>query len=670
MKKNLLLAISFGITVVSFSQNKMFHQADKYVLKNSRQTEATSVKEGYSVPLKSNKKLSHLPGANSAQALTIIGLGQAGNAFGIAFGGRTFLWADPILNAITFSHRSNPTVTGDPSNGFLRYDYSKDGGATWMNDQGPSYISGNSNKPPFANARYPQGLLYNPVGNNIADSAYFTYFAPSLASINGSGTDGGWGGHVHGTVQVSGNLANTQKEDLSTRFLIPDGFTLTKTGVVYNTDNAYDDASMTNPVGYKDTIIISKGIWDASSRDFDYSVSKLVAPVSRDNHNRPNIGSGNRVAFADDGNTGYITFLGHNDQSFSTVETDSVYYLIVYKTTNGGTSWTGPINVTLDNIKPLLPKIPSTKFAAGFEQDAIVDMNGNLHVIMPISPELSQAFSISNQAGTWGLFDIYTTDKGTSWFAKRLAFPETLVGTFGVSATDVANPSISEYNRGQISRSWDGSKLFFVWFDTDTTQFAPTDPSHANEYPSAFVMGYDVVRNKWTDSISTANTVPYAMNMGCASYYVFGTAGTYTVPIAFQEFSSDDVTKTGTNVIFQYVDGLSFVDSDFKNAGNEVQLMVPMGINELNALEGVSVSQNYPNPFNGKASFTITLSKPNTLSVEIVNTIGQQVAVIDAKTYATGSHTISLDATHLNTGVYFYTVKGAEGSVTKRMIIQ
>lgn len=673
MKKQLLLISAMAIASLAIAQSAN-DQADKYILKNNRHPEFI-FDEDYSKDesIKSTKKKPSSQHSISGEKVILLGTGP--NAFGTAFGGRTYLWADPSINSITFSHRSDFKLLGDPSSGFLRYDYSIDGGSTWAIDQGPSYASNNQFIAPFADARYPQGILFNPPGNTDRDSAFFTYFAPTLTSTNGASTgQGAWGGHVFGTRQLSqdntSGLPGTRKELLSNRYTIPDCFTLTKTGILYNTDAASDQAAKPVVVGYTDTIIISKGVWNVSKRDFDYTLSYLRAPVSLDNKGRRDYVGDHRIAFADDGQTGYVILLGHSDYK---LESDSVYHLIVYKTTNGGTNWSAPINVSMDGAKPLLPTaVPSNpnKFTTGFELDAVVDKNNNLHVVLPISPMVGKGWSISTKGGTWGIFDVYTTDGGTNWKAKLLGNPQTLVGTFGVSATDASNPTITEYNRCQASRTLAGDKLFFSWFDTDTINYAPLDQNHANMHPNAFVVGYDVTANKWTNQLSTAGTLASdVITFGCASYYVFGNTGTYTFPLVYVELTGDE-TKTGLPVQYIYLDGFTLKDVDFTITDNSVPLNLLTSINAIKENHGVSVSPNFPNPFNNNTSFKLTLDKSANVMVEVFNTIGQKVTGIDTKTYSAGEHTVTIDGSDLTPGVYFYTVRANDASITQRMMVK
>nr|NQU90470.1 hypothetical protein [Bacteroidota bacterium] len=119
-----------------------------------------------------------------------IEIGQSGNAFGFAYMRTTYLWAVNDINSISFIHR----MTGQPGTGYLAYDVSMDGGQTWaINNQVYNPTLTNA-----FNARYPQGMLYNPEGNTDPNNAYFNYFAPTLDNSNPAGANT-WGGYCWGS---------------------------------------------------------------------------------------------------------------------------------------------------------------------------------------------------------------------------------------------------------------------------------------------------------------------------------------------------------------------------------------------------------------------------------------------------------------------------------------
>jgi xylan 1,4-beta-xylosidase len=83
------------------------------------------------------------------------------------------------------------------------------------------------------------------------------------------------------------------------------------------------------------------------------------------------------------------------------------------------------------------------------------------------------------------------------------------------------------------------------------------------------------------------------------------------------------------------------------------------------------LEQNYPNPFS--LSTTIRFGIPNNsfVSLKVYNILGQEVAVLAEKEYSAGVHSVTFDASHLASGMYFYKIKAKDTDVkvTKKMIL-
>jgi hypothetical protein len=83
-----------------------------------------------------------------------------------------------------------------------------------------------------------------------------------------------------------------------------------------------------------------------------------------------------------------------------------------------------------------------------------------------------------------------------------------------------------------------------------------------------------------------------------------------------------------------------------------------------------NVSNNYPNPFSGSTSFDMNLNSSANVVVTITNLLGQQVKEAVNATYTAGAHTIKIDASNLNAGVYFYNVNAGGYVMTNKMIVK
>lgn len=76
----------------------------------------------------------------------------------------------------------------------------------------------------------------------------------------------------------------------------------------------------------------------------------------------------------------------------------------------------------------------------------------------------------------------------------------------------------------------------------------------------------------------------------------------------------------------------------------------------------------YPNPFAETATIQVNLESSATVTVEVMNSIGQIVSRVDYGTLA-GNQNLTLDGTKLNSGVYFVHVRIGDVLSTKRVTI-
>jgi Secretion system C-terminal sorting domain len=94
-------------------------------------------------------------------------------------------------------------------------------------------------------------------------------------------------------------------------------------------------------------------------------------------------------------------------------------------------------------------------------------------------------------------------------------------------------------------------------------------------------------------------------------------------------------------------------------------------VNDKNIIPAkFSLEQNYPNPFNPSTKIQYNLPENSFVSLKVYNSIGQEVASLVNTVVPAGSHEITLDASKLNSGVYFYTLKaGSDFVQTRKMIL-
>jgi Secretion system C-terminal sorting domain len=100
----------------------------------------------------------------------------------------------------------------------------------------------------------------------------------------------------------------------------------------------------------------------------------------------------------------------------------------------------------------------------------------------------------------------------------------------------------------------------------------------------------------------------------------------------------------------------------------------PVGVednfNPASLPERFSLHQNYPNPFNPSTTIRFDVSDNSPVSISIYNVVGQLVTkLVDGRTFAPGTYSVTWDATKLSSGVYFYELKTKSVHQTMKMLL-
>lgn len=107
------------------------------------------------------------------------------------------------------------------------------------------------------------------------------------------------------------------------------------------------------------------------------------------------------------------------------------------------------------------------------------------------------------------------------------------------------------------------------------------------------------------------------------------------------------------------------------NIDNLQILGVPQGqIKNESLVASVYLEQNYPNPFNPTTSINFYLNNSNKVELSIYNTKGEMIQTLVKGFKKEGTHTVQFDASNLNSGVYYYTLKAADKAETRKMILK
>jgi hypothetical protein len=106
-------------------------------------------------------------------------------------------------------------------------------------------------------------------------------------------------------------------------------------------------------------------------------------------------------------------------------------------------------------------------------------------------------------------------------------------------------------------------------------------------------------------------------------------------------------------------DGLSVYKNDLVTAIDE-QATAPVAF---------ALLQNYPNPFNPTTTIGIQLPERSFVTLEVINLLGQRVAVLVNQQLPAGAYTVPFNSAALPSGLYFYRLQANDFSAVRKMML-
>jgi len=648
MKKILLFVLVFGMVYTVTAQTRHAistkRPTQEYLMEPPTVTSSTVVAD-------QNESFTVTENGRSA---TFVHIGNTGNSYGIYGNPRTYVWADPTINSVVFTHR----MTGGTEvqgNSRIAYDVSTDGGATWANNT-QVYTPLGEGRYAEAAGRYPQGAIINPEGNTDPANAFYTYFICTLDNTNNN-----WGGYAYGinalteTATPSPTQTNLTSEDGYWR-LIPNAFHITQQGDAWYVDG--NEQHNGTEYVYTGDLILGHGGLNDDNTDVEYVEELLSFQEEGEGINDV------KIAFAPDGQTGYICIMS---QSTGDPVPFTGFHPVLLKTTDGGGSWSEPIEVQFggeDGIESLKNYFSDTAIAGtdgydegfdrnevwynmGFSIDLAVDGQGNPYITGLIT--VATADGWYPYEGLMAQWNLYSPDGGTTWEADALWNNKWFQADIGAISTD---------NRSYVSSTYDGHYLFFSWLDTDFQN------AEDNGKPNIYVIGFDTEDHTYSGEAENITFITQAWNgafYGSQSYYVFseenGNMVNCEIPFVYEEFLEPDAAnKDELACDFWYIKGVT-VD-------------MAVGTDEIKAeASSVVVSQNQPNPASDVTNILVTGKTNQAIQLTISNMLGQ---VVYTDQIVSGSlvHNFAVNVSDFDSGIYLYTVRIGNQTTTKKMLVK
>jgi len=631
MKKILFLAV-FTIAFLAIQAQTGKHSVGEAAISKDLKV-LTLTPEQEPVSLYPHKPYNNYTNSGS-KTLNKVLLGSSANPYSILLAAQSCLTFNKDLNAIMFTHRKDVPLVAGENSGFIQTTWSTDGGLNWNRQ----VVYNNTTKL----GRYPSGVIYNPAANTTIGNAYAVTAGPFTGGS-------GWLGSFRASMRFDGQNGNININDEDEALV---GYTnlprswmdIDNTGRVRlmgekNTDNGQ------YYTGYKTTIYT--GVLNTGTNAWDWTEFDKVPDFTQGSGVGPDGLRTPAMAWSADGQTGFLVYSGRN---VNAVNPDG-YHPMIYKTTDGGTTWSLLPGFDWNSIPAIFDELVETNTPGvtrpffGLIEDATVDANGHLHFCCYINSassthqdSLAYSWQFTSIEGL--MYHVFQTSTG--WNAEVIDIQY---------AKDVATTespiAVAWDNRLQMSKTPDWTKIVFAWLDTDEAF------STSNLYPDIWAQVYDIN----TGARSASQSVTSGSQWDADNYFMY-----------LSNYSDIDPV-TGDVILHLTTSAHGLTDLDPVDHYYITGAKVVAGIQKPAQGNISSVSQNYPNPFNGNTSIDITLNKPSNVEIEVINMLGQVVNNV-SKQLNEGTHTVTLNADNLKSGIYFYTVRTHNSAITNKMIVK
>jgi len=714
MKKQLLIGTALLVVIGAFSQTNRERPSgminNKILLESSyfcKEGTPESIKSATPFIRKQKSKASKTSSTNTWQSFT-----SSMNIYGSSNSYvKPLQWNDE-LDAVSFIHRKSPTYISSPAananaeSGTIVAMISKDCGLTW--DSTAMWVNNT-----FW-GRFPGGAIYNPPMTPVNTDINNTYMVGSGPTTGASATNftGSW----YSSKKIGAGMYNNNlSPDLNAQQLAPTaGPNLPNAGrhdfATYGF-SATDDGKMRVMAGISDdalspaqdsALMLITGTFNAGI--FDWAGKYFSVPTTVASDGSHNFVSRPLMAWNELGTVGYIAVMG---SKLGAAGSNVGYQPIVYKTTNGGSTWSLENGIdfngnAFNDVKRPLEGVATNaslvvpNFYFGEGMDCAVDANNKLHIFTSIISHPSNhpdSLNFINQYGIekylWAhaegqkpyLYDfIYDGTSATpSWSHITIDTmssegPGALTTSAGYQDNpwDIdpsqANRKFSIDARLQMSRTPDGQYLLYTWTESD---IAFTDnQKHWNNLPNIKARIMDVqadylLRYKINLTVGAQGEVANRAMCHFVSpkfKFVSKTDERITIRVPVTVSTSGPYTQLSTNTHWYSCATLEFLRPMSADPYNYV------GIDENNSTNS-NTGYVYPNPARDQVTVEVNLSAISKVQVDVVNTLGQ-VIKSELTQGQTGTNKINVDISGLPGGIYFVNVKLDHASSSRKLVIE
>lgn len=523
-----------------------------------------------------------------------VNIGTSSNVYSILRVTQSQVCANSNLGVITFVHRNdvnNYPAPASGASGIPRYDFYD--GSNWNVDLGPIiWYTDPGATSPASNYRYPQGALSG--GASVQDLRLIGMFAGHIGGV--------WGYNGFGTVTdpsgaIAGGLIQATPTNTNITFwapdsnfmeLIPGGLTV-RGNVAIAVDNYYNGSADK----IKDTLWVWRGMlqgWNPDSTAWTRTALLIPNVSFVPDSFEANIGWVNAAA-SPDGSVWWIAIEASVDDNGNPYDVDTIFEsdLLLYKSTDDGQTWSGPMRITFRDFSNLTqalkvvfidssgnPVDSTTQIPYLLSYDIAVDTFGNPHIFASF---VNAADSFPHRDSTGYvitsitvLADITTNDGGNTWKANLINVNNTWKTTYP------GDNSLGYYGGyPQVGTDPTGVIVYYTWGDDTSSTLSSTDTQQPDLWFAVWDVKGDSFLTTPTDVTSPDNLYdglawwPTTSPLGLVR--TTGNGLVLEIPVVVTTSTSDPLAQTQW-VYFGIVDSLG--NSVVVHVENEDKAQLPL----------------------------------------------------------------------------------------------
>ncbi len=316
----------------------------------------------------------------------------------------------------------------------------------------------------------------------------------------------------------------------------------------------------------------------------------------------------------------------------------------MFRTTNGGTSWTGS-NAGMLACKNILTIVRNP-------------LNHN-------TVYCGTSFLLPNPPGTGPCYVYKSYDGGSNWINSSAGLGQTTTNIDPIRCLSVGTDTVTVL-AGLFWNSANGGP----WYSTNGggTWTQINNGFGITVFPGSLLRSCMIRPGSSAEffvGCDATNQAPGGVwqTTNAGAVWSNFSGGTLSSTASVRAFAY----RTSDNTVFAGVGGASGTTTGSVHEYTEL----PLGVHNpvSSTPKEFSLMQNYPNPFNPSTVIQFSIPKTSFVSLKIYDMLGREISTLVSETKQAGSYEYNFNASNLPSGVYLYKIAAGDFTAAKKMML-